>query len=110
MRTPLLTIAAVASVAYLIVTACAIVASPSMSEASSGCPGIPALCGMSCSPDAFGTPIFCSNGQCSCAPGYDTLSGPSGLVCQPIQPPEFIGTEASGDTTTAACGQGSCTF
>jgi len=66
--------------------------------ASWGCPGVPALCGMTCSPDPFGTPIYCSNGQCSCAPGYDTTSGPSGTVCLPSAP-EPIGTEArdSGD-------------
>ena len=78
-----------------------IVASPSIGQAqpaSSRCPGIPLLCGMTCSPDAFGTPIYCSNGQCTCAPGYETRSGPSGLVCVPTQP-EVIGTEArdSGD-------------
>src|SRR5438445_2390222 len=73
-----------------------LVASPSIGAAPS-CPG-PALCGKTCSLDPFGTPIYCSNGQCTCAPGYDTRSGPGGIVCQPIQP-EVIGTEArdSGD-------------
>ena len=73
-----------------------IVASPSIGEAqaaSSTCPGIPLLCGMTCSPDAFGTPVYCSNGQCTCAPGFETRSGPSGIVCVPPQP-EVIGTEA----------------
>src|SRR4030095_10601732 len=49
-----------------------IVASPVIGEdkrTSSTCPGIPLLCGMACSLDAFGTPIYCSNGQCTCAPG-----------------------------------------
>src|SRR5262245_25691172 len=72
------------------------VASPVIGEAqptASTCPGIPLLCGMTCSLDAFGTPIYCSKGQCNCAPGYDTRSGPSGLVCVPSQP-EVIGTEA----------------
>jgi HYR domain len=73
-----------------------IAASPLIGEAqtaSSTCPGIPLLCGMTCSLDAFGTPIYCSNGTCTCASGYDTRSGPSGLVCLPTQP-EVIGTEA----------------
>ena len=73
-----------------------IVASPLIGDAqttSSTCPGIPLLCGMTCSLDVFGTPIYCSNGQCTCAPGYDTRSGPSGLVCVPSQP-EVIETEA----------------
>jgi HYR domain-containing protein len=51
------------------------------------CPG-PAICGQTCSLDPFGTPIYCSNGQCECAPGYDLQNG----VCQPIQP-EVIGSE-----------------
>ncbi len=51
------------------------------------CPG-PAICGQTCSLDPFGTPIYCSNGQCQCASGYDLQNG----VCQPIQP-EVIGTE-----------------
>jgi hypothetical protein len=51
------------------------------------CPG-PAICGQTCSLDPFGTPIYCSNGQCQCAPGYDLQNG----VCQPLQP-EVIGTE-----------------
>jgi hypothetical protein len=84
----------------------AIVASSSISGAqsvSSGCPGVPALCGMTCSPDAFGTPIYCSNGQCSCAPGYDTESAPGGgLVCQPIQP-EVIGTESDEYSCPGIC-------
>ena len=74
-----------------------LIASPAITEAD--CPGIPPLCGMTCSLDPFGTPIYCSNGQCSCAPGYDTKSAPGGgLVCQPIAP-EVIGTEGrdSGD-------------
>ena len=74
----------------------AIAAPASVSTAtsvSSGCSGVPALCGLSCSPDAYGTPIYCSNGQCVCAPGYDTVTGPNGIVCQPIQP-EVIGTES----------------
>ena len=75
-----------------ILVAAMVVAGPSITEAD--CPGIPALCGMTCSPDANGTPIYCSNGQCGCAPGYDTRSAPGGgLVCLPIQP-EVIGTEA----------------
>jgi hypothetical protein len=45
------------------------------------CPG-PAICGQTCSLDPFGTPIYCSNGQCQCAPGYDLENG----VCQPRQP------------------------
>jgi len=45
------------------------------------CPG-PTICGQSCSLDPFGTPIYCSNGQCQCAPGYDLRNG----VCQPLQP------------------------
>jgi hypothetical protein len=78
-----------------------IVASPVIGEAQttpSTCPGVPLLCGMTCRLDPFGTPIYCSNGQCTCAPGYDTRSGPNGLVCVPTQP-EVIGTEArdSGD-------------
>lgn len=51
------------------------------------CPG-PAICGQSCSLDPNGVPIYCSNGQCQCAPGYDLQNG----VCQPIQP-EVIGSE-----------------
>src|SRR4029077_3966244 len=51
------------------------------------CPG-PAICGQTCSLDPFGTPIYCSNGQCQCAPGYDLKNG----VSQPLQP-EVIGTE-----------------
>ena len=50
------TIAAVASAAYLIVAACVIVASPSISEASPACPDI---CGTSCQLDANGIPIYC---------------------------------------------------
>jgi hypothetical protein len=78
------------SVAWLLLAA-TIVAWPSIANAD--CPGIPALCGMTCSPDAFGTPVYCSNGQCTCASGYDTKSGPNGIVCLPSQP-EAIGTEA----------------
>ncbi len=51
------------------------------------CPG-PAICGQTCSLDPFGVPIYCSNGQCQCAPGYDLQNG----VCQPLQP-EVIGSE-----------------
>jgi hypothetical protein len=51
------------------------------------CPG-PAICGQTCSLDPFGTPIYCSNGQCQCEPGYDLQNG----VCQPLQP-EVIGSE-----------------
>src|SRR6266478_9371219 len=51
------------------------------------CPG-PAICGQTCSLDPFDTPIYCSNGQCQCASGYDLQNG----VCQPIQP-EVIGSE-----------------
>jgi len=104
MRTPSLTITAVLSAAYLIVTACVIVALPWISEAaptSQACPG-PLICGKSCSLDAFGTPIYCSDGQCVCPPGYDTEAGPP-LLCQPHQP-EFMGSSSD----VAAC-PGSCT-
>src|SRR6185369_4519925 len=78
--------------AALMLPAAMIVASPLITEAA--CPGVPALCGMTCSPDAFGTPVYCSNAQCTCAPGYDTQSAPGGgVVCQPIQP-EIVGTES----------------
>src|SRR2546427_56025 len=69
--------------------------------ASPACPG-PAICGKSCSLDAFGTPIYCSDGQCVCPPGYDTEAGPP-LLCQPHQP-EFMGSSSD----VAAC-PGSCT-
>lgn len=55
--------------------------------ASRPCPG-PAVCGYTCNLDPYGTPIYCSNGQCQCASGYDLQNG----VCQPLQP-ETIGSE-----------------
>src|SRR5438128_6409544 len=86
MRTRSLTIATVAA-ACLMMTATVIVASPSGREAAPACSG-PDLCGKTCSLDPFGTPIYCSNGQCVCPPGYDTDPGPP-IVCQPRQP-EFM--------------------
>ena len=101
------TIAAVASAAYLIVTACLIVASPSISEASPACPDI---CGTSCQLDANGIPIYCStNGQCFCPPGYDLEVGPP-MLCRPHQPElQPSGSERSG-SLLANCDQlTSCT-
>src|SRR5437899_3108588 len=91
---PLLLAVTLAFVSQALIVSPSIGAAPSASPA---CPG-PAICGKTCSLDPFGTPIYCSNGQCTCAPGYDTQSGPGGIVCQPIQP-EVIGTKArdSGD-------------
>src|SRR5438105_15087575 len=95
MRTPSLTIV---SAACLIMTAYALVASPSISKAttaSPACPG-PDLCGKTCSLDAFGTPIYCSNGQCVCPPGYDTAVGPP-IVCEPRQPEFMPSSSDDGD-------------
>ena len=99
MPCPLARLASV-SAACLIAAACAFIAAPSNAEAA--CAGIPSLCGMTCSPDAFGTPVYCSDGQCSCAPGYDTETTPGGLVCQPIQP-EVIGTESDEYSCPGIC-------
>ena len=62
------------------------VATPS-NGATWACPGAP-ICGQTCSLDPFGVPIYCSNGQCTCPPGYETEAGPP-IVCQPRQP-EFM--------------------
>jgi hypothetical protein len=81
--------AATASAAYLIAATCAIVALPSTSQAqpaSWACPGYPMICQESCRLDEFDTPIYCEGGLCVCAPGYDTETGPNGIVCEPHQP------------------------
>lgn len=93
--------------------ACVLAALPLRSDASDSwsCPGVPVLCGMTCSPDRFGTPIFCSNGTCTCASGYDTTSTPGGTVCVPTQPEETIGSEGrdSDDFDMAYSCPGICT-
>src|SRR5678815_436915 len=111
MRTPLSRIASAVSAAYLITTACVLVALTSSRIAAStspSCPG-PEVCGSSCVLDPYDVPIHCSNGQCLCPPGYETLQG-SPVVCQPIQP-QFFGSASTttGDPNRFAVCPGSCT-
>jgi hypothetical protein len=89
MRSRSSSIVPLASAASSIGIACVMVAALSIGEAQSAtweCPGYPMICQESCRLDDFDTPIYCLNGQCACAPGYDTVSGPDSLSCQPKQP------------------------
>lgn len=101
---------AIASAAWLVGVLLAVATVPSGAEGSSSwqCPGYPEICQESCTFDVYGSPHFCSNGQCACPPGYDRLGSPGNFVCWP-KSPAFIPASADGDTTTAECGVGSCT-
>jgi len=99
MRTPWLLVRSVVSAAVLLSASIDMAASTPQA-----CPG-PTVCGLSCSLDPSGVPIYCSSGgQCTCAPGYDTQTGPNGTSCWPHQP-EFQGSFSH----SAECQAGFCT-